>query len=140
VPSCRPSQSKWRGEYWNDSSSSDRLQGTPDATRQDDEIDFDWDDGKPHPSINANNFSARWTRDVAFAQAGKYRFTMRGDDGMRLFINGSQVSPTNAWRDQAATTYKFTVELTACTHELRFEFYERGGQAVAELDWSYQGP
>jgi len=113
----------------------------PDFTRTDAAINFDWGTGAPAGAIGADNFSARWTRDVAFTQAGTYRFSMRGDDGMRLFIRNNttgartQLSPAGAWTDQSATTYTFDVPLTACTHRLEFEFYEAGGQASAQLSW-----
>jgi len=138
---CPAPQTSWAGQYWNDSSAADRLVGTPDFTRTDAAINFDWGTGAPAGAIGANDFSARWTRDVAFTQAGTYRFSMRGDDGMRLFIRNNttgartQLSPAGAWTDQSATTYTFDVPLTACTHRLEFEFYENGGEAVAQLSW-----
>ena len=122
----------------------DRLVGTADFTRTDGTdaaVNFDWGDGSPGGTIGVDNFSARWTCDVGFTQAGIYRFTMRGDDGMRLFIRNNttgartQVSPVGAWRNQGATTCTFDVPLTACTHRLEFEFYESGGQASAQLSW-----
>jgi len=138
---CPTPQTSWAGQYWNDSSPADRLVGTPDFTRTDAAVNFDWGGGSPGGTIGNNNFSARWTRDVGFTQAGNYRFTMRGDDGVRLFIRNNttgartQLSPAGAWTDQSATTYTFDVPLTACTHRLEFEFYEAGGQASAQLSW-----
>jgi len=138
---CPAAQTSWAGQYWNDSSPADRLVGTPDFTRTDAAVDFDWDNGSPGGTIGINDFSARWTRDVGFTQAGTYRFTMRGDDGMRLFIRNNttgtrtMMSPAGAWSDQSATTYTFDVPLTACTHRIEFEFYENSGQASAQLSW-----
>ena len=60
-------------------------------------------------------------------------FTARADDGIRVWVDGASV--INAWRDQAPTTYQATVPLTAGTHEVRVEYYERGGGAVAEVRW-----
>jgi len=60
---------------------------------------------------------------------------------MRLFISNNTtgtrtlVSPVEAWMYQSATTYAFDVTLTACTHRLEFEFFEAGGDAVAQLSW-----
>ena len=40
-----------------------------------------------------------------------------------------------AWRDQAATTYTATRDLSG-EHTVTMEYYENGGQAVAQLDWT----
>jgi hypothetical protein len=139
LPACPAADPSWRGEYWEDANPDDPFDGSATLTRQDSSIDFDWGSGGPGGEVGNDEFSARWTRKVNFAEAGTYRFTMRGDDGMRLFVDGARVSPENAWRDQAVTTYTFDVPLGVC-HDLRFEYYENTGQAVARLSWVRVGP
>jgi hypothetical protein len=39
------------------------------------------------------------------------------------------------WKDQGATIYTATVPLTAGEQQIRMEYYENGGGAVAVLDW-----
>jgi hypothetical protein len=60
---CPASVSGWAGEYWNNSS----LIGTPVLCRDDPSIAFVWNEGSPSPSIQPDQFSARWTRPVNFA-------------------------------------------------------------------------
>src|SRR5262249_11330417 len=79
------------------------------------------------------NFSTRWTRTVGFS-AGTYRFTATGDDGIRLYVDGQL--KIDKWVDQAPTTYTADVALSAGNHDLKFEFYENGGGAVARLSWA----
>ena len=43
-------------------------------------IDFEWADGSPDPRINADYFSARWTRTLYFDE-GDYEFQIFHDDG-----------------------------------------------------------
>src|SRR6185295_904078 len=87
--------SGWNGQYYNNIN----LQGSPALTRNDgDTIVFNWGTGSPAPSINADNFSARWTRSLAF-QDGVYQFSTTSDDGSRVFIDGQLV--VNAWHDQS---------------------------------------
>ena len=107
------------------------------ATRVDSSVGFDWGNGAPGPTgIGADNFSVRWTGKVYPPASGDYTFYTRGDDGMRLWINGALV--INAWWDQGPTQYASApITLTAGTPaDLKFEFFENGGGAVAQLKWS----
>jgi hypothetical protein len=63
-------------------------------------------------------------------------FTARADDGVRVWVDGTQVIA--AWRDQSATTSQATRALTAGSHEVRMEYYENSGGAVASLGWQAQ--
>src|SRR5687767_7863144 len=51
----------WRGSYFANAT----LAGTPALVRDDAAIDFDWGSGAPAPGLPVDNFSVRWTRDVA---------------------------------------------------------------------------
>lgn len=118
----------WRAEYFNNP----RLEGEPALVREDARINFDWGNGSPAPGINADGFSARWTRSVSLP-AGLYRFTMTVDDGGRLWVNNHLLM--DAWRDQAATTYVGDIYLPGGAIPIRMEYYENAGQAVARLSW-----
>ena len=127
------SSANWKGEYFNNRT----LTGSPAMVRDDGAgpLSFDWGGGSPSSAcgLGIDNFSARWTRTVHFA-AGTYRFTASGDDGIRLYVDGQL--KINAWVDQPETTYTADVPLSAGNHDLRFEFYEAGGGAVARLSWA----
>ncbi len=86
-------------------------------------IDFNWGTGSPDPLVPADNFSARWTRTLNF-DSGMYRFSIRGDDGLRIFIDDNLV--LNEWHAAAAVppTYAVDVNLTAGTHVVRVEYFE----------------
>src|SRR5262249_2794465 len=97
---------------------------------------FNFGTGGPGPFLcftNTDNFSVRWTRTVTFFTSGTYRFTTTSDDGVRLYVDG--VLKIDAWVDQAPTTYTADVELTADNHEIKVEYFERGGGAQLFLDW-----
>lgn len=81
----------------------------------------------------SDNFSVRWTGRFQLV-AGVYRFTARADDGIRVWVDGATV--IDAWRDQPPTRYAVDRGLTVGEHEIRVEYYERGGGAVAEVDWA----
>ena len=108
------------------------LSGTPVLTRNDVAINFDWGAGSPGAGVAVDNFSVRWVKNVTF-EAASYDFTMTGDDGVRLYIDG--VLLIDKWIDQGSTTYTATKAMTAGNHEVKMEYYERGGGAVAKLSW-----
>ena len=117
----------WRGEYFSNSA----LAGEPTLVRNDRDIGFDWSSGPPDGRLPIDNFSARWTRSQNFA-AGTYRFTLRIDDGVRVFVDGTQI--IDEWRDGGNRTLSADMTLSAGTHALRIEYYERSGLARAQLD------
>jgi hypothetical protein len=113
------------------------VTGTPVAIRNDSQIDFNWGDSSPFPgSVNADEFSARWTRTLDL-DPGRYRFTMKVDDGGRLWVNGHLL--IDAWRDQAASTFHGELDLTGDPVDVRMEYYENAGLALSQLSWDRIG-
>jgi glucose/arabinose dehydrogenase/PKD repeat protein len=119
----------YKGEYFN----STDMYGAPALTRSDPLIDFDWGYGSPDPSINSNQFSARWTKDQSF-DGGLYRFTVAADDGVKLFLDGALV--IDKWFDHPSTSYSVNESLSPGTHNIRMEYYEQFGGAVARLGFT----
>lgn len=78
----------WRGEYYNNST----LSGSPVFVRSDANIAFNWGTGSPGNGINNDNFSVRWSADVAL-NAGTYRFYAQADDNIRIIFNFVSWSP-----------------------------------------------
>ena len=123
----------WQASYWNNTT----LSGTPVLNREDRTLDFDWGTGSPHPSVNSDNFSARWSRYIDVTP-GDYTFTAISDDGIRVRIDGELV--IDAWWDHSVTQFTGTKTLTAGHHLVEVEYYEKSGQAVAKLSWQAGPP
>jgi glucose/arabinose dehydrogenase len=105
------------------------------VTRVDPTVDFNWGMGAPAPGIGADTFSVRWTGQVEPPVSGTYTFYTQSDDGVRLWVNGQQI--INNWTDHGSTENSGTIALTAgLRYDIRMEFYENGGDAVARLSWS----
>jgi len=113
---------EWRGEYYNNVN----LSGSP-LVRNDQKIDFDWGKGSPAKGIRADNFSVRWTRRLDF-EAKTYRFSVRVDDGVRLWVDGQLL--IDQWKDGAMRTYSVERTMTQGQHDVRVEMYERTGRAA----------
>lgn len=106
-------------------------------TRLDQNIDFNWGDASPGiTGIGENNFAVRWEGEINIPADGQWTFFTVTDDGVRLFINDTQV--INQWKDQGPTEYSATLSLTQGVHSVVMEYYENTGGAVARLLW--QGP
>jgi glucose/arabinose dehydrogenase len=112
------------------------LSGTPVVQRCETAIDYDWGSGSPATGVPADRFSTRWTGTFSFA-AGNYQFTATADDGIRVWLDGTLL--IDAWVDQGPTTYQATRTLTAADHQVKVEYYENGGGAVARVSWINTG-
>ena len=105
------------------------------VTRVDPTIDFNWGTGSPAAGIGVDTFSARWTGQVEPPVSGAYTFYTQSDDGVRLWVNGQPV--IDNWTDHASVENSGTIALTAgVRYDIRMEFYENGGNALARLSWS----
>jgi hypothetical protein len=112
-----PSITDWRGEYYGNAD----LQGPPLVVRNDTDINFNWGRAAPDPQVPADNFSVRWTRTLNF-ESRVYRFSIRSDDGARVFVDNNVV--IDEWHPAAPFTYTADVNLTAGPHAVRVEYYE----------------
>ena len=133
VPASAPIY-HWRGEYFNNSG----LSGAPALVRDDQSISFDWGFNSPAPGyVGQDYFSVRWTRTQNFTP-GSYRFRVVVDDGVRLWVNGHLL--VDAWVNQPPTSYLGEIYLPGGPVEIKMEYYENNGGAVAQLSWVPSGP
>lgn len=95
-------------------------------------ISHDWGSGGPGSGVGSDNFSARWT-GRAYIAGGTYTFIARADDGVRVWIDNNLI--IDAWRDQAATEYRASRAVSSGDHDIKVEYYENGGAAVAQFRW-----
>jgi len=126
------SAGEFLAEYFNNTA----LSGSPAFTNCEPSVNKNWGSGGPGNGISNDNFSARWTGSFNF-NASEYVVTATADDGIRVWIDGNQI--INAWRDQAPTTYQAAVNLSAGSHAIKVEYYEKGGGAVAQVGWKASG-
>jgi hypothetical protein len=123
-----PSFPDWKGEYWPNAD----LSGAPSLLRNDAQIDFDWGLESPASGVPSDRFSVRWTRAVSFP-SGIYRFSLRADDGVRLWIDDVRV--IDEWHtSDGSTLYTLDRSLTGA-HTLRAEYYDGGGSARVQVRW-----
>jgi hypothetical protein len=59
--------------------------------------------------------------------AGNYTFTVGGDDGFRLSLDGGNTWVINKWQDQSYITATYSTWLAAGTYNTVLEYYQNGG-------------
>jgi hypothetical protein len=97
-----------------------------------DKIDFDWGQNAPAASIPKDDFSIQWERTLSF-ESGRYRFSVRADDGIKFFIDGTKV--LDEWHDSdASRVYTVDADLDG-SHTLEVEYYEHKKHALIKLWW-----
>jgi len=119
-----------RGEYFNNQNLTDRV-----FTRVDSSVNFNYGTGSPDPRISNDSFSVRWIGEIEARYTQRYTFTTLSDDGVRLYVNGQLI--IDQWNDHPATNHSGSIDLEAGVKvDIRMEYYEAGGGAVARLRWS----
>ena len=114
------------------------LEGEPALTRIDPGVNFDWHGGSPADEVSPDRFSVRWTGALIPPRSGRYILGTTSDDGVRLYLDDRLV--IDDWRDHAIETRQFQIALEGGRkYQLRLEFYENGGDAVAKLGWVAPG-
>jgi glucose/arabinose dehydrogenase len=118
------------GAYFNNADLTASVFERTDAT-----VNFSWGTGSPGTAIGADTFSVRWTGQVEARFTETFAFRTTSDDGVRLWINNQLI--IDQWNNHAATDHTGSIALTAGQrYDVRMEYYENTGQAVARLGWS----
>ncbi len=118
-------------EYWPNLT----MKGAP-VTRNDANIQFDWNTGVPMNGIPNDNFSARWRGRIKAQYSETYTFTTESDDGVRLWVDGQLL--IDKWQNQGLIQHSGTIALVAGqTYEFEMHYFDNFGAAVAQLlSWS----
>jgi len=111
------------------------LDGNPVLARIDKKVAFDWGDGKPNSSVPADDFSVRWTGKLGpVAETGEYALSVKADDGVRLYVDGTKL--IDAWKPQDSVTNTVSVRLEqGKAYDIKLEYNDIGGRALCSLGW-----
>lgn len=122
-------QSGLLGEYYNGTNFERRV-----SSRTDSKIDFNWDGVRPMPGVNETNYSIRWTGWLQAPQTGKYVFSARVDDGIRLWVNNARI--IDAWGPHDMGAYSGSIQLEAGKYyDLKVEYYNGIFEGEIQLRW-----
>jgi hypothetical protein len=98
-------------------------------------FDRNWGSGSPDCATN-NNFGVRFKMRKNFP-CGKYTFTIGGDDGMRLSIDGGATWLIGNWADHSYGTVSSAQIQLGGDKDLVLEFYERSSSARVSFKYIY---
>jgi hypothetical protein len=123
-----PTYPEWKAEFWPNKD----FSGSPVLVRNDKQVDFDWDTKAPAVGVPEDYFAARWTRTLNLS-AGLYRFSLRANDGVRLYVNGTRL--IDEWHSSnGSATYTIELVLSGST-ALRLDYYDNTAKALVRLSW-----
>jgi hypothetical protein len=124
------SADKWVGEYYNNPDFRDAAV----LVREDEDIDFDWDDDEPVSGMN-DDFSVRWQRSVNL-KAGDYEFKARlaKDDRVKIFLDEWLILEENS--DDGGTVTATFKNVGEGQHIIKVEYQDFSDEAGIEVDWS----
>ena len=94
---------------------------------------FAWPEAEPWPAP----FSARWTGTLTAPTSGVYRFQLNADDGVRMWLDGDWWA--RACARTTSTWSTRSVVLDAGPHDLRIDYFQRGGGKALEFWWQPPG-
>ncbi|MFN8371614.1 MAG: SH3 domain-containing protein [Anaerolineae bacterium] len=127
-------QGTWYAQFYNNRYLVDPVV----RSRQDRSINFDWGAGSPVDGVNADGFSARWTRTVTLG-GGTYQISARADDGIRVLIDN--VSYIDDFFPGTGRQHNVVFTLMGGDHIIEVEYQENTGGAFINFDFdAYVAP
>jgi len=119
------------GEYFNNIT----LRGKPVMSRIDKELNFSWTLYSPHPDINYDFYSVRWTGKIKSPETGTFKIGIDGNDGYRLYLDGEMM--IDNWKNQSYSNslidYYFEKDKKV---DIKIEFFESSGSVRLKLIWN----
>jgi hypothetical protein len=91
------------------------------------------------PKLGRENWSARYQGEINIPEAGPWNFACQANDGVRLFLDGQNLLPAEAWAAQGAREHKASLTLTAGWHALNIEFFQASGRNELHFRLGKQG-
>jgi uncharacterized protein YraI len=117
-PSTSPvTGGSWTALYYDNAN----LSGDPVLIQSEDDPSNDWGTASPAAVVPNDNWSARWTSSQSLT-GGRYRVSVRADDGVRIYVNGVLV--INEWHGHLPNTYIADVTLPTGLSTFQIEFFD----------------
>ena len=108
------------------------LSGEPVYSRVAKKIDHKWKGSPRKDVVDSDKFSIRWSGVFYSKSDEKIEFTLAGDDGYRMFIDGEEV--INDWREHSLTRKKYIFEAKAKRkYDIRIEYFDDVRDATISL-------
>ncbi len=144
-PAGNTSGTGLKGEYYNSTflpptpaNENTIYTATPKASRVDATVDSSWSAGtlpSASPVPSPTNLAIRWTGQVQPQYTETYYFTVKSDDGVKLWVNGQVL--IDKWVTQGNVEWTGAIDLIGgLLYDIKLEyFYTSGGSPQTHLNW-----
>lgn len=103
--------------------------------RVESQVDVDWVEAAPDPTLPADRFSVRWSGWITASEGGAHTIVTETDDGVRLWIDDALV--VDDWTPHFVTRNEGAIELVAGQPTpIVLELFEVDLASSARLSWS----
>lgn len=111
---------------------------SPEFTRVDATVNFDWGWGSPASSLKTDGFGVIWKGQIQPTKSETYTFYVTGDDRARLYVNGQKL--IDFWKDSGPAEATATITLQAGQrYDIELDYFEWLYAASTKLSWSSPG-
>ncbi len=118
-----------RGEYFKDTKFT-----TPVATRvENPSVGLRWT-GSPAPGVAAGTYAARWTGTIESPTTGRYRFCVKADDGVRMWLDDQQL--VEAWYLFGGRRCVDVDRTAGQRSRIRIDYWNIWGDGLIQLTWA----
>ncbi|MDB4793132.1 DUF1592 domain-containing protein [bacterium] len=110
--------------------------------RTDPFIDFEFKDGSPGEGIGKEEFSIRWDGSFIAEETGAYKFTVRSENGFRMWVNNNDKALIDGWVASGGEVVEQseTVQLLGGrAYPIRLDYYKYKGK-TASVELLVQSP
>jgi len=129
------------GEYFQ----SKDLSGQPVLTRVDRNINFNWDKFAPVSGLERNDYSVRWSGEIAPPGVGDYKLGVRVNycyacenaEGFKLYLDGKLILESGQGKtgERGAVIESAVHFSDTKPHPIRLEYFHGSGSAGIDLTW-----
>ncbi len=119
-----------QAEYFSNSADLDSLIK---VERVDSNIDFNWNQEPPAPTVKRELFSVRWRGEIEIPVTDTYTFTTRSNDGSRIYVNDQLV--VNDWGVHPARDTSGAIDLEVGPYAIVVEYMQDGANANIVVSW-----
>ena len=118
-------------KYYNNTN----VSGNPVGTRVETKINHIWSGMTPEiGNLGSSNYSVSWEGVMSPSSPGTYTFTLGGDDGYRLIINGETV--IDGWKASAYHSNTYSKRLVSGQkYDIKVQYFQEGGDARVDFTW-----
>ncbi len=124
------SQKGFSAEYFTNA----ELKGDAVRKQVEKEINYTEFSKEAFPELPEQNFSASWSGVLCSDVSTTYEFSLGGDDGFRMYLDGKPVIDNWADGGYRTNTYKLAVKAGE-KHTVKIDYYQKTGAAAVNFVW-----